>query len=111
LLNTTLGLCYCANKPPVLVIFDTSPLCSARHRCAAGWTGFLDLFLGHYGIEVEEENILLFVGIIPIAIDVWFKYWIFIGEGNRTCIRAALPAADCSSSSNRSTSRSSKQMQ
>jgi hypothetical protein len=30
---------------------------------------------------VEEENILLFVGIIPIAIDVWFKYWIFIGEG------------------------------
>jgi hypothetical protein len=49
---------------------------------AAGWTGFLDLFLGHYGIEVEEENILLFVGIIPIAIDVWFKYWIFIGEQN-----------------------------
>jgi hypothetical protein len=48
--------------------------------CAStGWTGFLDLFLGHYGIEVEEENIVLFVGIIPIAIDVWFKYWIFIG--------------------------------
>jgi hypothetical protein len=46
---------------------------------AAGWTGFLDIFLGHYGIEVEEENIVLFVGVIPIAIDVLFKYWIFIG--------------------------------
>jgi hypothetical protein len=28
---------------------------------------------------VEEEDIVLFVGIIPIAIDVLFKYWIFIG--------------------------------
>jgi hypothetical protein len=30
-------------------------------------------------VEVEEEDIVLFVGIIPIAIDVAFKYWIFVG--------------------------------
>lgn len=37
------------------------------------------MLLGHYGIEVEEKDIVLFVGIIPIAIDVAFKYWIFKG--------------------------------
>lgn len=37
------------------------------------------MVLGHYGIEVEEKDIVLFVGVIPIAIDVLFKYWIFIG--------------------------------
>jgi hypothetical protein len=51
-----------------------------RTPAQTGWTGFLDIFLGHYGVEVEEEDIVLFVGIIPIAIDVLFKYWIFIGE-------------------------------
>jgi hypothetical protein len=66
----------------VAVVAQSSllPLLFAKLCCTeTGWTGFLDLFLGHYGIEVEEENIVLFVGIIPIAIDVWFKYWIFIG--------------------------------
>jgi hypothetical protein len=38
-----------------------------------GWTGLIDVVLGHYGIEVEEKDIVLFVGIIPIAIDVFFK--------------------------------------
>lgn len=68
-----LTYCYgadtCCTYTPLLLL-----------SCVAGWTGFLDLVLGHYGIEVEEENILLFVGIVPIAIDVLFKYWIFIGE-------------------------------
>jgi CemA family len=59
----------CTAAAAVAVTFTTSP----------GWTGLIDLVLGHYGIEVEEENIVLFVGIIPIAIDVLFKYWIFIG--------------------------------
>ncbi|WIA38714.1 hypothetical protein OEZ86_002014 [Tetradesmus obliquus] len=69
------GLSDIAKAVMIILIADTL----LGYHSEEGWTGFLDLFLGHYGIEVEEENILLFVGIVPIAIDVWFKYWIFIG--------------------------------
>lgn len=41
--------------------------------------GAIDLILGHYGLEVEEEGIIIFVGTIPILVDVMFKYWIFTG--------------------------------
>jgi hypothetical protein len=30
-----------------------------------GWTGLIDVIMGHYGIELEEKDIVLFVGIIP----------------------------------------------
>jgi hypothetical protein len=35
--------------------------------------------VGHYGFEAEEEALVIFVGVIPVVIDVFFKYWIFIG--------------------------------
>ena len=35
--------------------------------------------LGHYGLEAEGWSVVLFVGVVPIAIDVTFKYWIFKG--------------------------------
>eukprot|EP00879_Flechtneria_rotunda_P020537 GHRR01021609.1.p1 GENE.GHRR01021609.1~~GHRR01021609.1.p1 ORF type:complete len:124 (+),score=30.77 GHRR01021609.1:225-596(+) len=69
------GLSDIAKAVMIILVADTL----LGYHSEEGWTGFLDLVLGHYGIEVEEENIVLFVGIIPIAIDVWFKYWIFIG--------------------------------
>eukprot|EP00775_Hariotina_reticulata_P008706 gene8706-8887_t len=69
------GLSDIAKAVLIILVADTL----LGYHSEEGWTGFLDLFLGHYGIEVEEEDIVLFVGIIPIAIDVLFKYWIFIG--------------------------------
>lgn len=35
--------------------------------------------LGHYGFEADEEGVVIFVGTVPVIIDVFFKYWIFIG--------------------------------
>lgn len=35
--------------------------------------------LGHYGFEADEEGVVIFIGIVPVVIDVFFKYWIFIG--------------------------------
>ncbi len=46
---------------------------SLGYHSEEGWTALIDITLGHYGIEVEEKDIILFVGIIPIAIDVAFK--------------------------------------
>lgn len=35
--------------------------------------------VGHYGFEADEEGVVIFVGVVPVVIDVFFKYWIFIG--------------------------------
>jgi hypothetical protein len=49
------------------------PAARRSYHSEEGWTGLIDVVLGHYGIEVQEKDIVLFVGIIPIAIDVAFK--------------------------------------
>jgi hypothetical protein len=64
---------------PLLAPLPRPPPQMLGYHSEEGWTGLIDIVLGHYGIEVEEKDIVLFVGIIPIAIDVMFKYWIFIG--------------------------------
>jgi len=69
------GLSDIAKAVAIILIADTT----LGYHSEEGWTGLIDVVLGHYGIEVEEKDIVLFVGIIPIAIDVIFKYWIFIG--------------------------------
>ncbi|KAI8471925.1 MAG: CemA family-domain-containing protein [Monoraphidium minutum] len=69
------GLSDIAKAVAIILIADTM----LGYHSEEGWTGLIDVVLGHYGIEVEEKEIVLFVGIIPIAIDVFFKYWIFIG--------------------------------
>jgi hypothetical protein len=67
------GLSDIAKAVGIILVADTL----LGYHSEEGWTGLIDITLGHYGIEVEEEDIVLFVGIIPIAIDVAFKYWIF----------------------------------
>eukprot|EP01023_Acetabularia_acetabulum_P050217 TRINITY_DN5411_c0_g2_i2.p1 TRINITY_DN5411_c0_g2~~TRINITY_DN5411_c0_g2_i2.p1 ORF type:complete len:424 (-),score=97.23 TRINITY_DN5411_c0_g2_i2:773-2020(-) len=44
-----------------------------------GWTAAINLFTEHYGQEVEEESIVIFVGIVPVVLDTFFKLWIFRG--------------------------------
>ncbi|KAK9815440.1 hypothetical protein WJX72_003688 [[Myrmecia] bisecta] len=44
-----------------------------------GWTAAIRLLTNHYGYEVEEAPIYLFVAIVPVTMDALFKYWIFKG--------------------------------
>eukprot|EP01026_Neomeris_dumetosa_P051236 TRINITY_DN45057_c0_g1_i10.p1 TRINITY_DN45057_c0_g1~~TRINITY_DN45057_c0_g1_i10.p1 ORF type:complete len:395 (-),score=44.47 TRINITY_DN45057_c0_g1_i10:860-2044(-) len=44
-----------------------------------GWTAAINLFTEHYGKEVEEESIVVFVAIVPVVLDTFFKLWIFRG--------------------------------
>jgi len=79
-LSSTLGRLFealsdIAKAVLIILVADTM----LGYHSEEGWTGLIDIVLGHYGIEVEEKDIVLFVGIIPIAIDVAFKYWIFKG--------------------------------
>ncbi len=82
------GLSDIAKAVGIILVADTM----LGYHSEEGWTSLIDIVLGHYGIEVEEKDIVLFVGIIPIAIDVAFKYWIFkVGAGGmagRVCVVA-----------------------
>lgn len=42
-----------------------------------GWTAMLNIMLRNYGLELAEDFLRIFVAVVPVAIDVTFKYWVF----------------------------------
>ncbi|GLI63101.1 hypothetical protein VaNZ11_006005 [Volvox africanus] len=69
------GLSDIAKAVGIILVADTL----LGYHSEEGWHGLIELVLGHYGIEPSEEGVVIFVGIVPVVIDVFFKYWIFIG--------------------------------
>ena len=69
------GLSDIAKAVGIILVADTL----LGYHSEEGWHGLIELVLGHYGIEPSEEGVVIFVGTVPVIIDVFFKYWIFIG--------------------------------
>lgn len=69
------GLSDIAKAVLIILIADTL----LGYHSEEGWTALIELLVGHYGFEAEEEGLVIFVGVVPVVIDVFFKYWIFIG--------------------------------
>lgn len=69
------GLSDIAKAVGIILIADTL----LGYHSEEGWHGLIELVLGHYGVEPSEEGVVIFVGVVPVIIDVFFKYWIFIG--------------------------------
>lgn len=69
------GLSDIAKAVMIILVADTL----LGYHSEEGWTGLIELLVGHYGFEAEEEALVIFVGVVPVVIDVLFKYWIFIG--------------------------------
>lgn len=44
-----------------------------------GWTAAIRMLTRHYGYEVENGPIYVFVAVVPVTLDALFKYWIFKG--------------------------------
>jgi hypothetical protein len=45
-----------------------------------GWETIVELFLDHYGLEVEQHSIYIFVSTVPVTIDAVFKLWVSSGR-------------------------------
>ena len=54
------GLSDIAKAVLIILIADTL----LGYHSEEGWTGFLELVLGHYGVEAEEEGVVIFVGVV-----------------------------------------------
>ncbi|KAG0465828.1 hypothetical protein HPP92_019992 [Vanilla planifolia] len=42
-----------------------------------GWHAFAEIIMEHYGFEVDEAVITIFIAIFPVAIDIFVKLWLF----------------------------------
>lgn len=69
------GLSDIAKAIAIILIADTM----LGYHSEEGWTGLIEVILGHYGFEADEAFVVIFVGTVPVVIDVMFKYWIFVG--------------------------------
>ena len=56
------GLSDIAKAVMIILIADTL----LGYHSEEGWTGFLELVLGHYGVEAEEEGVVIFVGVVRL---------------------------------------------
>ena len=54
------GLSDIAKAVMIILIADTL----LGYHSEEGWTGFLELVLGHYGVEAGEEGVVIFVGVV-----------------------------------------------
>ncbi|KAJ7535015.1 hypothetical protein O6H91_12G014700 [Diphasiastrum complanatum] len=47
------------------------------YHSESGWETVIEIFLEHYGFEVDQASIYVFVAIVPVTIDACFKLWVF----------------------------------
>jgi hypothetical protein len=47
-----------------------------RYHSEVGWETVSEIVLEHYGIEVSQAAIYIFVAIVPVTIDACFKLWV-----------------------------------
>lgn len=47
------------------------------YHSADGWITVCRLLLSHYGLPENEDLISIFVAVVPVSLDVIFKYWVF----------------------------------
>ncbi|CAK9198510.1 unnamed protein product [Sphagnum troendelagicum] len=47
------------------------------YHSESGWETVSEIVLDHYGFEVSQAAIYIFVAIVPVTIDACFKLWVF----------------------------------
>ncbi|KAK9808357.1 hypothetical protein WJX73_005703 [Symbiochloris irregularis] len=60
-----------------LIIASTDILLG--YHSEEGWTAAIRMLTRHYGYDVDNGPIFVFVAIVPVTLDAMFKYWIFKG--------------------------------
>jgi hypothetical protein len=60
-----------------LIILVTDTLLG--YHSEEGWTAALRLVSWHYGQEPNQGAQQLFVATVPVLMDAWLKYWVFVG--------------------------------
>ncbi|MBA0719100.1 hypothetical protein Golax_006806 [Gossypium laxum] len=47
-----------------------------RYHSESGWQTLLEIIVEHYGLQVDQSAITVFVCLIPVVIDACVKLWV-----------------------------------
>jgi hypothetical protein len=47
------------------------------YHSSEGWAVGLEVLADHYGLEERKDLVALFIAVVPVALDVSFKFWCF----------------------------------
>ena len=47
------------------------------YHSSEGWATALELLCCHYGLEERRDLVALFIAVVPVSLDVLFKFWCF----------------------------------
>uniref|UniRef100_A0A1J3GVK1 Chloroplast envelope membrane protein n=1 Tax=Noccaea caerulescens TaxID=107243 RepID=A0A1J3GVK1_NOCCA len=47
------------------------------YHSESGWETLLEILMEHYGLEVEQSTITIFICLVPVIIDACVKLWLF----------------------------------
>ncbi|KAL9263605.1 DAY-LENGTH-DEPENDENT DELAYED-GREENING 1, chloroplastic-like protein [Drosera capensis] len=62
-----------AGKAFLIIVFADISL---GYHSEMGWRAFCEILIEHYGLEVDDAAITIFVCFFPVAIDACFKLWV-----------------------------------
>ncbi|CAI5975861.1 unnamed protein product [Closterium sp. NIES-65] len=48
------------------------------YHSESGWETVVEMFLDHYGLVADQNSIYIFVAIVPVTIDSFFKLWLHV---------------------------------
>uniref|UniRef100_A0A0D9W063 Chloroplast envelope membrane protein n=1 Tax=Leersia perrieri TaxID=77586 RepID=A0A0D9W063_9ORYZ len=47
------------------------------YHSESGWHSLVEVILEHYGLEADQAAITFFVCLVPVALDVFIKFWVY----------------------------------
>lgn len=49
---------------------------SCRYHSESGWQTLIEVLVEHYGLQVDQSAITVFVCLVPVIIDACVKLWV-----------------------------------
>ncbi len=65
------------------------------YHSAEGWATALELVSSHYGLEERKDLVSIFIAIVPVSLDVLFKFWCFKVRAWGACKRSGACVCVC----------------
>ncbi|KAL9324746.1 hypothetical protein ACSQ67_009603 [Phaseolus vulgaris] len=66
---------------------------ACRYHSESGWQTLLEIIVEHYGLEVDQSALTIFVCLVPVVMDACVKLWTcnchFYAISSRLCLNSS----------------------
>ena len=67
---------YCYDKNDIYIQCLKFLILKCRYHSESGWQVLVEIILDHYGLDVDEAAITIFICSFPVMIDACVKLWV-----------------------------------